>query len=453
MIVHKFGGASVKDAESIRRVPSLLKSIDDERVFIVISAMGKTTNKLEIITNRAFEREDFIDLFEELKNEHLALIYDLLPEDKDSYKLLFELFVECLNVIVTTSKDYYSFFYDQVVSFGERFSSFILESYLKHCGFDVKLLDAEKLFTSDDNWRAGNVDTVLSKRSIEDAISLNNNKFLITQGFIAGAYSGESVTLGREGSDYSAGLIAAYSNASEIIFWKDVDGIYSADPKMQLYATTRGNGEKVIMSNFSSELEKSEAVIQNLKPIFGPAVKINKMSYSEMIELSFFGAKVLHEKTLFALQDKNIKMQVRSFINVDRQGTYLFNTSEEKYPPIKILSENQILYTCEPRSRALINSNHIKLIYDCADDCNVNIGLIQMSALKISFCAAYDEFACSKMYSRLKDNFKVKYNSNVLLVTLRHYSDENLAEFADAENVLLSQISRVTAQFVLKSYR
>ena len=415
MIVHKFGGASVKDAESIRRVSLLLASIEAERAFIVISAMGKTTNKLEAITNCAFEGKNFVDLFDRLKDEHFCVLRDLMPNDDDAIQKLSALFDESLDVIENTPRDHYSYFYDQIVSFGERFSSLILEKYLQNSGFDVKLLDASKLFSSDENWRAGNINLEISRANIENAIKDNDNKFLITQGFIAGTDYGDYLTLGREGSDYSAGLIAAFSNATDIIFWKDVDGIYSADPK-----------------------------------IFKNAVKIDRMSYDEMIELSYFGAKVLHEKTLFALQDKNIAMQVRSFLDVNKTGTSLYNISEEKYPPIKILSENQILFTCNPRERALINSNHIKHIYDCANDCNVNISLIQMSALKISFCAVFDEFACTNMISKLKETFKVKYNTDILLVTLRHYSDKEIAEFESTENILLSQISRGTAQYVFK---
>ncbi|MDL2240494.1 hypothetical protein LJC25_03870 [Bacteroidales bacterium OttesenSCG-928-K03] len=428
MIVHKFGGASVKDAESIRRIPSLLKSMDNERAFIVISAMGKTTNKLEVITNAAFEGNSYLVLFDSLKDEHLAVYDELQIEGENSRKELIELFANCLNVIETTAKDNYSFFYDQVVSYGERFSSLILEKYLNHSGFDVKLLDAGKLFSADDNWRAGNINHSLTEWNISNAITGNDNDFLITQGFIAGNGSGDYLTLGREGSDYSAALVAVYSNASEIIFWKDVDGIYSSDPNVEWR-----------MENGELRMENGELGV----------VKIEKMSYSEMIELSFFGAKVLHEKALFALQDKNIKMQVRSFLDIHKSGTCFYNNYDEKYPSIKIISENQILYTCEPHERAIINSNHIKYIYDCANECNVNISLIQMSALKISFCVDFDEFACDRMLHNLEKKFKVKYNNDIILVTLRHYSPNDIAEFENAKNIILSQVSRVVAQYVI----
>lgn len=415
MKVHKFGGASVKDATSIRRIPNLIQDCGNDRLFIVISAMGKTTNKLETIVNKAFATENYDEEFESLYNEHLNILKDLLPDNTLVISCLTELFAKCKDKIHTTAKEDYNFFYDQIVSCGELFSSLIVSQYLKNLSFDIQLIDAADIFISDDNWRAGNIDKAATKQNITNICNNNDNKILITQGFIAGDNNGNYVTLGREGSDYSAGILAALSNADELTFWKDVEGIYNADPK-----------------NFPN------------------AIKIDKISYDEMIELSYFGAKVLHEKTLHSLRGKSTTLQIRSFLKPETQGTFLYNYTNCIYPPIIIVLKNQILFTVEPKTKSLIDIEHINRIYDSTKHCNININLIQISAIKISFCATYDEFACKGLISLLEDFFEVKYNTNVSLETIRHYKKEELKTFIKEKDILLTQISRRVAQFVIK---
>lgn len=324
------------------------------------------------------------------------------------------LFKQCSQVIDSTDKKDYDFFYDQVVSFGERFSSYIISEFLKQEGLDVALVDAGTVLRSDDNWRAGNIDMEASSNMISNVVERYSNRIIITQGFIAKEATGAYVTLGREGSDYSAGLIAAFTNADELIFWKDVDGIYNADPKM-----------------------------------FDNVVKIDKISYEEMVELSFFGAKVLHEKTLYALKERNVILSVKSFLHPEREGTYICCDLQCTYPPIRIVLPNQILITAEPIDKKLIDLSHIKQIYGIAEECNVNVNLIQTAATKLSFCATYDEYNCHKLLSGLGGNFKVRYNENVFLETIRHYTRFDLSGFAGNEKVLLSQVTRACAQYVM----
>ncbi|MGI6718035.1 MAG: aspartate kinase [Bacteroidales bacterium] len=416
MIVHKFGGASVKDVESIKRIPKLLNSNEtSEKVFIVISAMGKTTNKLEEIINAAYKGDDFEDLLFNLKTEHTNVLSQLI-NNKEVIDNLNNLFEECKIKVFETPKQNYSYFYDQIICYGERASSFIVYEYLKTLNFDIRHIQAKDLFYTDENYRAGNINLKLTQENIQKVISENKNQFFITQGFIGRTEKGDSISLGREGSDYSAGLVAYCANAKKLIFWKDVDGIYSADPK-----------------------------------IFKNSTKISKISYEEMVELSYFGAKVLHEKTLFALREKNISLFVKSFLYPENEGTELCNNYNHifNYPIIRILLKDQILFTVEPKQKQLIGLNHIEKIYNSAKESNVYINLIQISATRISFCADYHKFTCDDLLYKLNKFFHVKYNNDVTIITLRHYKQEDFKFYESEFNILLSQVNRSVAQFVI----
>lgn len=418
MFVHKFGGASIKDVESIKRIPKLLKAETlDNNAFIVISAMGKTTNRLEEIINLAFKDGIISNSFDVLKNDHIQVLSELIDDNKVIEKLD-NLFETCKTKLINTPKTNYSYFYDQIIGFGEKASSYIVYEYLKSLNFDIVHLNAEDLFITDDNFRAGNINLPITKSRIAEVVSKYKNKVFITQGFIGSTINGDSISLGREGSDYSAGLVANSINANRLIFWKDVDGIYSADPKK-----------------------------------FENSTQIPRLSYEEMVELSYFGAKVLHEKTLYALREKNISLCVKSFLNPDKPGTVLYNNDSHifEYPTIRILLKDQILFTVELKEKQLIGVEQIQYIYNSAKENNLNINLIQISATRLSFCADYHEFTCNYLLDKLKEKFYVKYNDNVVIITLRHYNKKDIELYESKYNILLSQINRSVAQFVIDS--
>ncbi|MBR5720312.1 MAG: aspartate kinase, partial [Bacteroidales bacterium] len=275
MNVFKLGGASIKDAESIKRLPEIIAENGADRLVLVISALGKTTNKIETIVNKAYKNEDYSNEYNSLKDEHLDILHSLVGMTCDDE--LVKLFSEFDKKISVTSKADYDYFYDQTVSFGEMFSTLIVAKYLTLTGMDVYLAKANDIFLADKNWRSGNVDIVTSEKRMQQLVQNVRSRIIIIQGFISGTSSNDIVTLGREGSDYSAALVAVFCNATELTFWKDVDGIYSTDPK-----------------------------------IYPDAQKLEQIGYDEMVELSYFGAKILHKKTLSVLKTKNIVARVRS---------------------------------------------------------------------------------------------------------------------------------------------
>ena len=415
MKIHKFGGASIKNIERIKKIPEIIARNESDRLIIVISALGKTTNCLENIVNNSFVGNDYMNDFNNLTTNHYEILSSLLPDDNEAKEHITCLFDECRNKVIRICKDDYDYYYDQIVSYGEIFSSYIVYRYFMGKGFDVCLKDARQLFMSDKNWRSGNINVSYSMASVKQMLARTNNHIIITQGFIAGTISGDAVTLGREGSDYSAAMFADFCNADEVTFWKDVDGIYSADPN-----------------------------------IYDDAVKIDRISYDEMIELSYFGAKVLHKKTLLVLMDKNVTTRVRSFLSPEKVGTALFNFADYVYPPIRIILHNQVLITAEHNKRQIISGQDIKVIYDLASEGKFDINLFQISALKVSFCITYNKFSCEKLFHELKKTFIVKYNVDVTLETVRHYTERDILKFISQQNILLTQISRSVAQFVKK---
>ena len=416
MNVFKLGGASIKDAESIKRLPEIIAENGADRLVLVISALGKTTNKIETIVNKAYKNEDYSNEYNSLKDEHLDILHSLVGKVCDDE--LVKLFSEFDKKISVTSKADYDYFYDQTVSFGEMFSTLIVAKYLTLAGMDVYLAKANDIFLADKNWRSGNVDIVTSEKRMQQLVQNVRSRIIIIQGFISGTSSNDIVTLGREGSDYSAALVAVFCNAKELTFWKDVDGIYSTDPK-----------------------------------IYPDAQKLDKIGYDEMVELSYFGAKILHKKTLSVLKTKNIVARVRSFINLQDSGTMLLDNFEINYPPIKICLKNQILITAESLKNNIILGDDVKTIYDLASKFKMDINMIQISAKKISFCVTYNEHSCESLFDMLKQSFSIKYNQNATLETVRHYTPAELKEIFSRDDMLLTQVSRTAAQVVFAMER
>ena len=430
MKVYKFGGMSVKDAQSIKKLPEIITKTCNDDLIIVVSAMGKTTNALENIISKAFAGENHNDEIENLRQFHATNMLHLCAEVSPDLIHLFDAFTNAVNI---NEKDNYDKFYDSIVGYGELFSSTIVFHFLAQCGFDVRWLNAMDVIVSDDNWRSGNINFQETEKRMHKFFATSHKKVVITQGFIAGQHNNGTdflhdiddniaqhkfsgmVTLGREGSDYSAAVFAACTGADEITFWKDVDGIFTADPKF-----------------------------------FNNAQKLEMVGYDEMVELSYFGAKVLHKKTLSVLNNKNIITKVRSFEDLSKQGTLLVKNTDIKYPPIHIYLDKQVLITLENKAKTIIKQADITYLYETAEKWKSDINIIQISAIKISFCITYNQFSFHDMYSDLQKHFSVKYNMNTLLETIRHYTTHDVANVSAKENVLLTQRTRSVMQIVTK---
>jgi aspartate kinase len=413
--VFKFGGASVQDAASIKNVATIISNNSSKSLLVVISALGKTTNAIEKIC-QFWYKKDFNsarNLFQSLKENHLKIVNDL-SLDKNSLNELFNKFESKLTEPITSN---YDFHYDQFVSFGETFSTKIVNDYLIQQNLDSILIDAKTLIKTDSNYRDVNILWSETEQNVNTILLplLDKNKIVITQGFIGSTKENNSTTLGREGSDYSASIFSYCLNAESMSIWKDVPGVMNADPKQ-----------------------------------FTDAVIIPELSYYESIEMTFYGAKVIHPKTIKPIQNKKIPLHVRSFINPENDGTVISETEKFiPYPSIKVLKENQILMSIQTRDFSFIGEKHLQKIFEVFANYRIRMNLMQNGAISFSCCVDAND-RINEVVDALHFEFKILLNENLELATIRHYDDKSIKELTDGKQILVEQKSRQTIQFVLK---
>ncbi len=424
MIIFKFGGASVKDADAVRQLSNIVKSNSDEKLIVVVSAMGKITNALERLINSYFNHLDDVDsIFNEIKQFHFNIINDLFNDNNgnsffiDDFKQDIEKYFVKLskNLHVSPSSDF-DFEYDRLINFGEIISSKIVSAYLNFININNKWTDIRNCLKTDDNFRDAKVDWNLSTSLISKCFDFSQNtKIYFTQGFIASSSTGNSVSLGREGSDYTASILAYILNAKNISVWKDVPGFLNADPKW-----------------------------------FTQTVKLNEISYQEAIELAFYGAKIIHPKTIKPIQNKSIPLYVRSFLNPDDDGTVIHSINHKlKLIPIYIRKQNQVLLSISPLDFSFIIEENISKIFALFAKYKIKVNLIQNSAISLSVCISNNTNQFGKLINDLNKEYKVLYNKNVELITIRHYTDGAINKVIKNKKILLEQKSRNTARFVL----
>lgn len=413
MKIFKFGGASVKDAEGIRNVCSLLQTINPEKVLIVVSAMGKTTNALEVVVKNYFEKSaELQDSIQIVRDYHFEIITKLFDDAHLVYSQVENYFFKLSQFLEQNKSPNYSFVYDQTVSYGEMMSSVILYHYLKDNCFEIEWLDARSLIKTDNNYRDANVNWEASEKMISE--SLQKNKNYITQGFLGSDENNFTTTLGREGSDYTAAIFAYCLNAESVTIWKDVAGVLNADPRY-----------------------------------FENATLLEQISYREAIELAFYGASVIHPKTLQPLQRKEIPFFVKSFLNPTEKGTSI-SKGADLVPtlPCYIVKKNQHLISVSSKDFSFIMEEGISFIFSLLDKYKTKVHLIQNSAISFSVCVDDKFFNLSKLSEELSEKFVVTCNENVSLYTIRHFDDKSLT-FIEPEKVLLKQISKETVQIVV----
>lgn len=413
--VFKFGGASVQDANSIKNVSEIISKNSSKPLLVVVSALGKTTNALEKICQFWYKKEtkNALDLFQNLKDNHLKIVNEL-SLDKNILDELFEKFARNLNTSLSSTFDFH---YDQFISFGEMFSTKIVSEFLIKANLNVVLIDAKTLIKTDSNYRDVNILWNETEQNINKYLLpiLNENTIVITQGFIGSTKENFSTTLGREGSDYSASIFSYCLNAELMSIWKDVPGVMNADPKQ-----------------------------------FHDAVIIPELSYYESIEMTFYGAKVIHPKTIKPIQNKKIPLHVRSFINSDKNGTLISETEKFiPYPPIKVLKENQILLSIQTRDFSFIGEKHLQKIFEVFASSRIRMNLMQNGAISFSCCVDAND-RIHEVVDALHFEFKVLLNEGLELFTIRHYNDSIISEIIGEKKILLEQKSRHTIQFVLQ---
>ena len=416
MRIFKFGGASVKDAEGIRNVHSVLQTVGFEDVLLVISAMGKTTNALEVVIKNYFEKSlELQSSIQDVKKYHNQILLDLFEDDKNPvFKDVNSLFSELDHFISQNKSPNYNFVYDQIVSFGELISTTIISHYMEFMGIKTQWIDVRNLIKTDNNYRDANVDW----DSTQKLISKNVKKKIlnVTQGFLGSDENNFTTTLGREGSDYTAAIFAYCLNAESVTIWKDVPGVMNADPRY-----------------------------------FENARLLNQISYREAIELAFYGATVIHPKTLQPLQKKEIPLFVKSFINPTLPGTSVSKGADlDPHLPCFILKKNQLLLSLSSIDFSFIMEENISEIFALLHQYKMKVSLIQNSAISFSVCID-DKFGnFNSLKSILSKKFKISYNENVSLFTIRHF-DEKAAQIVEKNKVvLLKQVSRETMQIITK---
>lgn len=412
MRVYKFGGASIKDASGVRNVASILQAESDVNLMIVVSAMGKTTNALETILN-AYYAGDTTSL-DSIKQYHFDILDQLFERNHPIYDEVNNLFVEIEWVIEDAPTSTYDYEYDQIVSVGELLSTTIISAYLNECGFTNRWLDARDIIRTDNTFRNAQVDWELTESQIQKEV--NKGLPILTQGFIGCTSENFTTTLGREGSDFTAAILAHAAQAEEVVIWKDVPGILNADPRF-----------------------------------FEDAQRLESLSYAEAIELAYFGAKVIHPKTIQPLKDKKIPLRIRSFVDSSNDGTVVSEDSEIKpFLPSFIVKENQVLLSISAQDLSFIVEEHFSHIFLLFSECGVRVNLMQNSAVSFSVCVDNDPQKFPVLIDTLKKEYKVLYNDNLTLYTIRHYNDDSMAKLLKGKSLLLEQKSRHTVQLLVQ---
>ena len=413
MKIFKFGGASVKDANGVKNVALVLKSQGFEECLLVVSAMGKTTNALEKVVEYYFKKQDHQSEIEQIKNNHIEIARGLFNENHSVFSEIALFFDDIDSFLRRNKSPNYNFVYDQVVSCGEMISSKILSEYLNETNYTNQWLDARDFIKTDNSYREGVVSWVKTEDNIS---SLNSKICYVTQGFIGSDDNNFTVTLGREGSDYSAAIFGYCLNADSMTIWKDVPGVMTGDPR---------------------KFEKVEL--------------LSNISYEEAIEMAYYGASVIHPKTLQPLKQKNIPFFVKSFVEPEKAGTKVGNSDQNEKKESYILKENQILLRIATRDFSFIAEEHLSLVFNELAKDKIKISLMQNSAISLALCLEDKYNKIDILVEELSKIFHTEVSKNVSLFTVRNAKLENINTFYEGKKVLLEQISRNTLQMVTEN--
>ncbi|GEP88595.1 aspartate kinase [Chitinophaga terrae (ex Kim and Jung 2007)] len=421
MKVFKFGGASLESIERIRQVGQIVQSFPDEKLLIVISAMAKTTNELEKVAENFYLRKKEIaaQLLFNIEQGHLRVAEGLLgTTEHPVFQQLQQFFTEAEWTLGEKPMRTYDYYYDQLVSLGELLSTAIVSAYFNTIGLNNEWLDVRDVFRTDDNFRDANIDWVYTQKQVTEKVVplFNKTNIVITQGFIGSTDQNESVTLGREGSDYSAAVFANMLDAESQTIWKDVEGLKNADPKL-----------------------------------FPNTVNIPEISYAEVIEMAYYGAQVIHPKTIKPLQNKQIPLLVKCFLDKNLPGTVIREEADtRKLPPIIVLKKNQVLLTITSKDYSFITEDKISDIYEIFHGLKIKINLMQNGAINFSCCIDNNPEKIELLIKTLHQQFKISYNEGLELLTVRYYQPAMLEELSNGHQVMLEQRSGSTIQRLWK---
>ena len=393
MQIFKFGGASIADANGFQNVGRILNEYKNQPIVLVVSALGKTTNALEEVANAYYRKSaEAENLLNKVKEKHFSILSELLPKNHAAFDELNNVFVEIHWILEDELHNSYDYIYDQVVSIGEMASTKMMSAYLNFTGLKTQWLDARDLIRTDNTHREGKVDWETSEKMIRRKIpDLLKNQFVLTQGFLGGTVENYTTTLGREGSDFSAAILGYALDAENVTIWKDVPGVLNADPRY-----------------------------------FMAVQKLDLLSYHEAIEMTYYGASVIHPKTIKPLQNKNIPLHVRSFAQPEISGTTIKETDFIGYPPVFVLKKNQMLVSISAADFSFITEQNLSFIFSLFDKFQAKINLMQNSAISFSICMDDTGEKTRSLVDELKKHFKVLHNDGLDLLTIRHYTEADI---------------------------
>jgi aspartate kinase len=414
MLVFKFGGASVRDVEGVVNLKRIVQLYENQTILVVVSAMGKMTNALEEVVRLFYKKEEYTPNLKEIEDYHQALINGLFIDKAEITASLEEHVQRIIDYLKSVDGQNYDEIYDQVISNGELISTLIISTYLSQEGISNRWLDARKYLKTDTTFREAKVNWDATQSSI-DLLEQNVNLF-VTQGFIGGTSDNKTTTLGREGSDYTASIFAHCLKAESVTIWKDVPGVLSADPRL-----------------------------------FSEYQKFDQLSYTEAVEMTYYGATVIHPKTIKPLQNSNIPLYVKPFLHPEEAGTVI-NSGEflQKNISAIIVKKNQLLISISTKDFSFISELNISHIYEVFAKLNLKCNVSQNAALSFTVCLDFDDMKFGELIKTLETSFKVRYNENVTLYTIRHYDSHVLQKILDGKTVILEQLSRSTVQIVVK---
>ena len=420
MKVFKFGGASINTVERIKNTAGIIESFKGEKLLIIISAMGKTTNALEKVVDAFFDgrKEDALQLFEQVKELHLnTLKYLITLNWQQAENQLKDFFTETEWLLHDKPVREYDYYYDQIVCCGELLSTSLVSMYLNEIGIKNRWIDVRDIVRTDDNFRDAYVDWKFTTQKVKTDIEplFNDVNLVITQGFIGATDENESTTLGREGSDFSASIFANILDAESQTIWKDVEGVMNADPKE-----------------------------------FGEAVVLAALSYREVVEMAYYGAQVIHPKTIKPLENKNIPLHVRCFLKPQLTGTIISNKPVHNLPPVIVIKKNQVLMELSSKDFSFVEEKPLGLLHEMFASIKIRPNLSQNGAISLLNCFDDKSEKIDKLALAASGIFDVQIEKNLTLLTIRHYTEEKIKELTMGKTIVLEQKTTETIQVLMR---
>ncbi|NCI49941.1 aspartate kinase [Sediminibacterium roseum] len=418
MKVFKFGGASVNSVERIRNLAGIVKLYNNEPLVVIISAMGKTTNGLEKVVESFYagNRDEALQLFEAVKQHHLNIAkYLLVTHFNKCLSQLTDFFTEVEWLLHDKPVREFDYYYDQVVCVGELLSTSIVSHYLNETKIENEWLDVRDLVRTDNNFRDAGIDWAVTEERVKNAVGAGSPAIHVTQGFIGSTDDNESTTLGREGSDYTAAIFANILNAESLSIWKDVEGVMNADPKL-----------------------------------FPEAQLIPELNFTEVIEMAYYGAQVIHPKTIKPLQNKGIPLHVKCFLDPSLPGTVIHRKNIKHLPPIVVIKENQSLLHLNSQDFSFVGEEPMSRLYQLFGKIKLRPNLIQTGAISVQVCLDFRAEKIDQLASEAAGMFDVQVEKELSLLTIRHYNTEILEKLTSGKNIVLTQRTKETVQVLFK---